>query len=110
MALSSVSQIPSIQAEISAKQKVSPGVRCRAGWRHTGLDGHVYIRSVNGTVYWVAVLQCTCGVWRITKYTPNTGQRVGGHKYDYKDANDYPKDLTQEECAELWLKSMLDEE
>jgi hypothetical protein len=101
-----MTQLASIQGE-STSNGLSPGIKCRAGWRHIAWDGNVYVRVINSVTYWVAVLQCTCGVWRVTKYTPNTGLRVGVHKYDYTSARDYPNDKTQEECLQLWLESLL---
>jgi hypothetical protein len=86
---------------------LEPGYVCKAFWRHGAFSGGVYVRRINEVTYWVAVLECKCGTWRTTKYTPNTGQRVGGHRYWRSKRTAYPTDLSQEECMARVLAAML---
>jgi len=86
---------------------LEPGYVCKAFWRHGAFSGGVYVRVINNVTYWVAVFECKCGTWRTTKYTPNTGQKVGGHRYWRSNKADYPKDLSQDECMARVLAAML---
>lgn len=91
-------------------QKVTPGIRCKAGWRHTNFTGHVYLQTINGVNYWVEVVRCDCLTWRTTKFLPNTGIKVGQRKYWRPHDADWPDDMTQEDCQRVVLESMLTED
>lgn len=87
--------------------EVSPGIRCKAGSRHTDFDGHVYVRVIGGVTYWVEVVQCKCLTWRTTKFYPNTGIMADTRRYWRASNADWPDDLSQEECRRRVLQSML---
>lgn len=88
-------------------QSVSPGIRCKAGWRHTSFEGAVYVRTINDVRYWVEVVQCACLTWRTTKFVPNTGVKVGPRKYWRPKDADWPDDMSQEDCQAVVLRAML---
>lgn len=89
---------------------ITPGVRCKAGWRHTAFEGNVYVRRIDGVTYWVEVVRCECQTWRTTKYFPNTGVQVGQRRYWRPKDADWPDDLSQEDCRRAVLESMLVDE
>lgn len=95
----------SIQGE-QRRAKLGLGILCRASWRHVDWDGQVYVRTIQGVTYWVAVLECThCGTVRITRYEPQTWAQVGSHRYEYLP--EYPRDVSQDDCRAQWLNSLV---
>lgn len=93
-------------AQLEVKQ-VTPGIRCKAGYRHTSFDGGVYVRTINGVDYWVEIVRCECLTVRTTKFVPGTGVKVGVRQYWRPKDADWPDDLTPEECTAIVLRSML---
>lgn len=97
-------------SELKLVKKVTPGIRCKAGSRHTDFDGHVYVRVINGITYWVEVVQCKCLTWRTTKFYPNTGVMVDRSNYWRPKDSDWPEDMSKEDCQRVVLESMLIDE
>jgi hypothetical protein len=106
-AASESGKVVSIQTERRKANPASPGVKCKAQWRHGNLNGNVWQTTINGVVYWLAVLACDCGTVRTTRYVPHTWEKVGSHKYWRADDSDYPDDMTHEECRVAYLNSIL---